>query len=203
MTDYHWPTIRDHTTRTFGELPHADTEAAILEIFELQPSVVTRILDEVAEDVAAGKVRSGWAVTRSRLNDAGRPAAEITISENRDASVQQAERYIANAGAYYDRWDTELEDELFGDRGRLHPWHTDEGLRDRLHRLWQAHRPRGEHADHQQHEDAQRHREQRAALAADREQRRLAGEQASTAALQQLIDQANARGPTTDDDIPF
>jgi hypothetical protein len=203
MTEYHWPTIRDHAIRAFrGELLNPDTEQAILETFELYPSVVVRAIDDVAEDLASGKVRSGFAVLRTRLNAAHRPAAEITIqSEDRETAIRQAERYVLNAGQHYDRWQGELHDELFGGRGRLNTWKTDDGLRDRLHRLWLEQRPHGQAVEQQQREDAERRITQRgehARLTAEERAQKLAE---ANAQIQALINQQQPS--TADDDIPF
>jgi hypothetical protein len=202
MTEYHWPTIRNHAIRAFkGEVVNQDTEQAIQQIFGLYPTVIVRLIDDIAEDVANGKARSGWATLRYRAAAASRPAAEITVQgEDRETAIRQAERYIHNAGLHYDRWQDELEDELFGDRGRLHAWQADAGLRERLHRLWQEQRPKGQAIEHQQNEDAANrvaYRAARAKLTREEIDRQNAE---ATATIQALIDQ---KPSPTDDDIPF
>jgi hypothetical protein len=139
-----WPTVREQTIRRFaGDLPLAETEDAIVAVFEQQPLAVLRAIDEVAEQVVAGKVRSGWAVLRKRLEGATEPRSDIVVeADEREARVAAAEAWLRHAGLHFDR-EQEVVEELFGERGRLHPYEDDELLRERILRLWREQRPRG------------------------------------------------------------
>lgn len=200
MTRYHWPTIRAQAIIQFNdEMPKLETENEILETFEQYPAIVVRTINDVAEALAQGKARSGWAVVKARLQDARRQAPQITVDgEERERAVKQAERYIVHAGAHYDRWETELHDELFGDRGSLRDWSTDTNLTSRLEQLWQQQRPRALAAEERQDADAAKHRGHRATLEAHREQLRQEGERTSSEAIQRIIDTA-ATTPTDDE----
>jgi len=141
---YEWAQVREDAVERFnGELPHAETEAEIIEVFEQHPSVVLRGVQEVAEAVANGRARSGWAVLRARVKGANDPLREATAYGNeRELAVQQAERWIVNAGLHVDRPE-EIESEFFGEGGSLERWAGDVTLKKRLIALWCERRPVG------------------------------------------------------------
>lgn len=158
MTEFVWADLRDQAIRAFGgELPGASTEQALIHAFEQNPARVAAELPRVGTDFAEGRIRSGWAIWRTRVEQA--PAARnptVTDATERDRVVQKAEQWIRTVGVHYDRWD-ELDGELFrspagfisGMTGKLtlEPWASDETLHDRLRDLWERERPRGERTD--------------------------------------------------------
>jgi len=144
MTEsYEWTAARDDAVARFnGELPHAETEAAIIEVFEQRPVVVLRAIQEVGESVSRGQARSGWAVLKARLQGALEPLREATVEGNdRELAVRKAGRWLANAGLYCDR-EEEVVDALYGlgDEAYLAPFSGDEKLREDLLILWREHR---------------------------------------------------------------
>lgn len=148
MTDLHWLTLRDRAIQAFaGELPNAHTEQDLIDAFQVNPLAVSRSLDDVAGQYAAGKARSGWAVWRSRalaVHSSSSVAADV--GSDRDARIAKAEAWVRNAGVHYDR-EAEVEDELFGCLGMLRDYASDELLRERLLRLWRERRPAGERCE--------------------------------------------------------
>src|SRR5262245_55233884 len=98
-----WPGVRDQAIRSCdGELPNPDTEDDVIAVFEKQPLVVVRAMNEIADQVAAGKVRSGWAVLRKRLEGATEARSDVTIEiDEREARVASAELWVTNAGVHY------------------------------------------------------------------------------------------------------
>ena len=154
MTTHDWPTVRTEAIRAFGgDLPHPETEDFVVEVFRAQPVTVLRGIRDVAGDVAAGKVRSGWAVLRKRLEAATQARSDVRVSANElQAEVAAAEGWIRNAGLHFDR-ERELLDELFGERGRLRDWKDDEALRERLLTLWRDLRPSGEWVEREEEEE--------------------------------------------------
>jgi len=137
-----WADTRAALCESFGgELPEHATEATIVEVFERFPLGVLRLAEEIATAKSAGKIRSGWAVLRSRL-----PAAEpianpvVSIATRRAERIRVIEQYIANAGHTIDR-ESELLDDLYGERGRLREYRDDDTLRERLLELWRKTQP--------------------------------------------------------------
>ncbi len=149
MTEYHWSEIRDHAIELFGEAPSAQLEADVLEEFERRPAFVAQAIDRIGAKVAAGKVRSGWAILRKELYDTPTtPNIVATDEAERTKRIDKAKQWIDNAGLHYDRADHVLAD-LFGDeyaKGPLTNYDTPE-LRAELAAYWHNARPRGEQAE--------------------------------------------------------
>lgn len=161
MTTLSWSEARRRAIDLFnGELPKAETEATLIEAFEHAPTAVLRALEQVADDHRQGKVRSGWAVWAKRAQ-AAQSRSEITVEvgQDRERRIQNAERWLHNAGIHFDRWQ-DVQDELFTvptgrERGHLHEWADDTLLRERMRKLWQDLRPRGEQAEREELERAE------------------------------------------------
>jgi hypothetical protein len=150
MTTYNWEETYNHACQTFGQRPRAEDEQTVLDVFERNPRLVTNSIDEIAANLQTngGQIRWGWSALAKRIQHA--PARNVTVTDTNDkeAATAAAERWIANAGIHYDRWE-EVRDELFGDfsfsgRHTLKPWRNDETLVDRIRRSWETHRPTGE-----------------------------------------------------------
>lgn len=134
-----WADVKHQAIQDFGELPSAETEQTLIDAFKLEPAAVLRELEAVTQDVRNGKARSGWGVWKSRVKTAlTRTSIVADTSNNRAKQIRLAEAWITTTGGYIDT-QTELDDELFGDRGRLREWPE---LRDRMHGLWTDQRPR-------------------------------------------------------------
>lgn len=152
-----WSTIRATAIEKFnGELPGPDAEAPIIAVFELAPQTVVRSIDEVATKLQAGEIRSGWAILRARLEGAGEPVRDVTVKgpNLRAKKISQAEQWLRTCGIHFDR-ESELEDELFGDRGLLRPWADDIALRGQMLTAWRELRPRGEQLEQDTDERAE------------------------------------------------
>lgn len=144
MTEYQWGVIRADAVKRFGQFPHAETEADILEVFKLTPGLVVRAIDEVAAQIASGSnIRSAWAIVRKRVQDSG-TSEDVTVTDTseRESAIRKARNWIRHAGIHYAE-QHEVEDDLFGDRGQLRYWDTPPLRAEMLH-LWEAQRPRGE-----------------------------------------------------------
>jgi hypothetical protein len=168
MTTLDWPTVRERAIRAFaGNLPHPETEDAVIAVFEQQPLAVLRAIDEISDDIAAGRVRSGWAVLRSRLAAAteARSDVRVTAPDERERRLAAAEAWMRHAGLHVAS-EAEVRDELFGERGKLHAWASDDALRVRLLELWRRVRPEGEQIELEELERAEHHKRARAAVEA-------------------------------------
>lgn len=158
LTDLEWSTVRQQAIDEFnGELPRADTEAAIIDVFELAPRAVTRAITETAGSLQRGEIRSGWAILRTRLEQRAQPVRDVHVKgvDERARRISQAEQWLRTCGIHFDR-DSEVEDELFGDRGLLRAWADDIALKGRMLTAWRTeHRPTGEQLEHDADERAE------------------------------------------------
>jgi len=162
MTTHTWHQLREHAINLFaGDTPGADLEQRILEHFTERPAHVARAIESVGTRVANGKIRSGWAVLRRELDTKAATDVAVDDLEDRTTQIRLAKTWIVNTGGYFDR-DTELEDELFGDLGRLHDYADQTQIRDEIARVYTTERPRfaaaeQEHVDrNKRHGDKQR-----------------------------------------------
>jgi hypothetical protein len=147
----------------FGDEPGPELERELVERFRENPRFVAETIEQVGHDVKRGSVHAGWPVARARLRRADDVPDVVADDEaERIRKVALAETWIRNAGLLLDRRD-ELEDELFGERGRLKPWADDELLRRRLVELWQEQRPTGEQIEREVEERMTHYREIREA----------------------------------------
>jgi hypothetical protein len=112
-------------------------------------------------------VRSGWAVLRHRLEAAteARSDVRVTAPDEREARLAAAEVWMRHAGLHVAS-EGEVLDELFGERGRLRAWASDDALQLRLLELWRRVRPEGEQIEREELERAEHHKRARAAVEA-------------------------------------
>ena len=138
-----------------GELPNAATEQALIDAFELEPAAVLKELRAVAADKRAGKVRSGWAVWKTRCQTVlTQKDTQVVIGNNRSKELHKAEQWIRNAGGYIDRED-ELIAELYDEHlGALRHWPD---TRPQIVALWLEHRHRFAKAEREAEERGRRH----------------------------------------------
>lgn len=158
---YVWSDIRDRAFEQFaGESLGAETENAIIEVFERRPALVVSLIEEVSTAKANGKVRSGWAILRSRLaQEESKSSVVVTDKAERDKAVKRIEQWMRAAGIHFDS-ESELVEELFGEPlGRLKHFAKDDKLRERMIELWKAERPRGEQVEREELERARQWRE--------------------------------------------
>lgn len=161
MTSYDWLEERSKAIALFGDQPHAETEQDVLEHFQRSPALVIEEIASVGQSVQSGSVRSGWAVLRKRLGAVDRANVIVSAEPSREKRISQAEQWMRVAGLHFDRWD-EVEDELFGDRGKLRSWPE---LKERMQSLWSEQRVIGELVEREEIERAQERIKLRAKLA--------------------------------------
>lgn len=111
-----WDDVYDEALRAFeGQLPRAHDEAAVLEVWQQRPLLVERAVRDIAEAVAAGRVRWAWSALAGRLAKGERERDEVAEAGNERAdAVAAAEYWLRVAGYHVDR-ESELVAELFGD----------------------------------------------------------------------------------------
>lgn len=144
--EHRWSDIRQQAIDLFGDTPGAQLEQDILEHFADDPDRVIRTIHRIAQ---AEGVLSKWAVVRADLNRGAQADIVASNTKGRQRLVDNAKRWIDNAGLHYDREDHVLAD-LFGDewaRGPLTPYADDQQLRAELVAYWHSQRPRGEQAE--------------------------------------------------------
>lgn len=158
MTEYHWGPLRDHAIASFGDTPGSDLEQRIIDVFVQHPQIVAALIDAVAARVKAGKVRSGWAILATECERSTTTAdTRATDTTDRDRAKRNAAQRINAELLHFDR-ESEVVDELFGERGHLRHWPE---LEDEYVALWQQNRPRGELVERQAEERGGRYIEQR------------------------------------------
>jgi hypothetical protein len=161
MTEYDWPTVRAQAIFNFGgDAPRADLEQRIMEVFAENPTLVIKAIEVVTKSYHAGKVRSPWAILDINLKEATRPGTPLTATDTNDKTkrIARAEQWIRTTGCHFDR-DTEIVDELFGDRGLLTDYHHDTGLVTLMTDLWHQRRPEGERIEAEAIEAAEKWKE--------------------------------------------
>lgn len=159
---YVWSDVRDRAVEAFGgELPGAEVENATIEVFGRRPALVVATIEAVAEAKQAGSIRSGWAILRTRLRDE-EARAEISVTDESDQRkrVSRAEQWIRAAGKHFDS-ESEVVDELFGERGLLRGSRDDLRVRTRMVSLWREVRSEGEQIEREAIERAERWKEPR------------------------------------------
>lgn len=157
-----WPTTRARIVDAFdGELPGAQLETALIDIYEDNPGAVINAIASIAESLQAGRINSGWAVLRKAAATKAVTNTNPTIS--REKLIRNAEQWLRNAGLMYDRW-TEAHDELFGDRGRLRSIQTDQII-SRYREAWESLQPDREQVEADELARAEQWKQFRAELA--------------------------------------
>ena len=169
-----WFSIRQEAITAFdGDIPHAQTEADILEVFERSPELVLAAIHSLRDEIARGRhIRSPWAVLRHNLANLQATNITATIGDDRAKQVGLAERWIINASVHCDR-ELDVQDELFGLTGRLKPWAQDAALVQHMLDLWRQQRPRGERVETEADERATAWKATRARIAVQQRKRAL------------------------------
>lgn len=190
MTDISWHDLRTKACRRFsGQTPRATDEAVVMDAFERDPLRVIQAVDEIAEGVAAGRLRWGWSALAANVTRTTEHPSDlrVTLGQTPADAERRAADWIRTTGCQMPNAD-ELLLELFGDRGRLrhlaqinltdqrapgHPqpdWKPgpplgDTALVQRMRALWAACRQQGEDLDHQELERAAKwHTDRQAAI---------------------------------------
>jgi len=138
---YVWTEHRERAIELFREAPSAVLEAEILGEFGVRPALVVSTIESVARGVAAGTIRSGWAILRSRLASASAGLELVVVDPSeRERRIKRAEGWLLAAGVHFDR-EAEVLDVLFeapGERSEpvLGPWRSDAALREQMVERW-------------------------------------------------------------------
>ena len=149
MTEYNWAEVRARAVALFRDVPHDETEQVVREVFKRSPRLVVDAVEHVGEQVQRGTVHNGWAVLRVHLGRAESSTELVVTDESeRERRIAQAEGWVRNAGRLFD-CEAEVEDELFGERGRLRAW-ADDPVREHLLTLWREQRPTGEQIEREE-----------------------------------------------------
>lgn len=148
MTQITWAAVRQTAAERYGSLPRAEDEQVIIDVFEIMPSVVLQAIDQVHDAWKAGKVTWPWAALAGRLTKGASAVRDATVNTGtgKARAAARTEQWIRVTGIHYDR-SSEIDDELFGDQGRLRTHVEDDDLRRRLLELWEHERPRGEQVE--------------------------------------------------------
>ena len=156
-----WQTLRNQFMRTIGgDPPGAALEDQLIQAYTDHPEAVERSIQKIQFAHKAGKIRSPWGALKAEVAKATDPARNPThhAGSSKNHALQRAEQWIRTAGIHYDR-ETEIVDELYGERGplRAHP-----DTQPRILELWNELRPLGVilEADHEAY--MARYAEQRA-----------------------------------------
>lgn len=146
-----WNETRTFGIKRFGNAPGPEIENEMIQAFQTAPLAFVETIYEVANLVDRGEATSGWGLTHARTRRLTQPVRDITVTkpDARAKAIDRAEQWLRVAGIHFDS-QTEIEDELFGDRGQLKEWPD---LRDRMVDMWIEIRPIGEQLER---EDIQR-----------------------------------------------
>jgi hypothetical protein len=139
-----WAAFRAQTVVLFGgERPGVKLEDDLAFWFGEDPVLVAQIAGAVGERRRLGKVGSGWAVLHTEVDRErrrpGPPPQELVDRPVREEAVARARQWLLSAGVFFpSRF--EVEDELFGARGRLRAYAGDQALRESLLSEWESSR---------------------------------------------------------------
>lgn len=142
---YVWTIVRAEIADNFGgQLPRADDEQAIIDMFETMPQTVIRVASEVASQVQSGKVTWGWSALKARLERGANASRNIIVqggNRGREQRVAIAEQWMRAAGLHFPNT-SEVLDELFDtQQSILADFATDQPLRERMTNLYEELQP--------------------------------------------------------------
>jgi len=167
-----WEDLVLQIAETFGgQMPYPETSNDIASAYQRAPQTVLRMADQVAALYLDGTAQNPWGMLRYRAKTIPATEGAATKGTNREKAVERAEQRIRNELLHYDRW-TEVEDELFGDRGTLRQ-HSE--LKTRMNELWDELRPLGVIVEHEAEERSRIRRERLAQLAENKPDPKPAG----------------------------
>lgn len=158
----HWEDLVLDTAERFGgTFPQPTTADTIAAVYAKAPTAVTRQIDQVAESYAAGTINSPWGILKSRVQRIQTDQPKHQAANDQTKAIERAEQWLRNAGLMYDR-ESEILDELFGDRGSLRH-HDTPTVRQRILELWRELAPVGAQLEQDATDRGLRHQAERAA----------------------------------------
>jgi hypothetical protein len=144
---FDWQTEYGRALELFGgDTPSATLEQHILDSFQQHPQAVTNAITKIGKAYNAGRIHSPWGALKAEIPKQITADVRVGDGSERNRKIANAEQWIRTTGLMFDRW-SEVEDELYGDRGKLRPWHKDHQLTERLKQLWTEQRPTGEQTE--------------------------------------------------------
>jgi hypothetical protein len=164
---FDWQTEYGRALNAFGgDTPSATLEQDIFEAFQQHPQAVTNAITKIARGYEAGRIHSPWGALKAEIPKQVDADVRVGDGSERNRKIANAEQWIRTTGLMFDRW-SEVEDELFGERGPLRPWHKDHALSQRLEQLWTEQRPLGEATEQAELERAEQWKTARAKVLAN------------------------------------
>jgi hypothetical protein len=157
VSEYAWVETRLRAVEAFSDAPSAVQEQRVIDVFREHPALVVEAIEHVGRRFESGQVRNPWAILAKHVEEAVRPLEDVTATDERDREkrIQRASQWLRAAGKHFDS-EAEVVDELFGERGLLREWRSDETLEARMVKLWRELRPEGELIESQALERAER-----------------------------------------------
>jgi hypothetical protein len=141
---FDWQTEYARALTTFGgDTPSATLEQDLLDAFQQHPQAVTNAITKIGKAYEAGKIHSPWGALKAEIPKQVARDVKVGDGTERNRAIANAEQWMRTTGLMFDR-SSEVEDELFGDRGTLQPWKRDHALVQKMTNLWQQLRPAGE-----------------------------------------------------------
>lgn len=164
MNNMDWQTLRNTIIRETSDFPGGHLEDELITRYSENPQAVEQAVEKILAGYRAGKVRSVWGALKAEIARAFDPAnnPKHDRSNSRKHAIEHAEQWLKNAGLHFDR-QTEIHDELFGERGLLAA-HADPKTKQHLAERWQELRPLGEQTEREANERGARYIQQRQAM---------------------------------------
>jgi len=156
-----WHDLLADAIQAFGDSPGPTLEQDLLDAYAEHPSAVQVAISKITQAHQAGKINSPWGALKAELAKQMSVRRNLPASSDRAVHERNAEQWMRTAGLHYDRW-SEVQDELFGARGKLAPWVNDQVLEARLRKLYDEVRPIGEQLEHEELERAEKWKRTRA-----------------------------------------
>lgn len=196
---YTWSEHRERLIEATGDAPSAELEQRILDVFERHPSLVVAGVEHIADRYQRGLVRAPWVVLAKHVEEAAtasaRASAPVRDERDRDRARSRAAQWMRTVGLLFDT-ESELRDELFGERGMLRDFAGDSELAEGLVDLWRDLRPVAERIEY---EAAERGRQDVAARAASRRPRPSGVERTATVAADPSFPPRSSLVPSQDE----
>lgn len=143
--------LSEITAMLQGRAPFSvEEESAVMQAWARNPAAVMTLARKAAAAYANGTIARPWAWLAKAASAEADKRVNRSVTADPTGEIDTAERkavvWMRNIGVHYDRW-SEVEDDLFGERGLLRHWRDDplllEGWRDR----WVSLRPEGAAAE--------------------------------------------------------
>src|SRR5262245_15517508 len=134
-----WAEVREDAIHRFdGQIPRAEDEAAIIEVYEQFPEVVSAGIEHAAQKLAQKRITWAWSVLKAHIQGAAEPLREARPTErSRTKAIRLAEMRVQNELCHCMSADEAWEDLVDGPKPLLREWRDDDMLRRRITVLWE------------------------------------------------------------------